>query len=466
MHLRRPKPLILSPLEEVVSGLCNETARAELWDQLAETRHLKEPQINAFEQITSDLPKGVSGPFNGLPITVKDQIAVAGWPRWFGLEKTTKTKDGTSAPFVKTLQDMGCVVQGKTALPPHALDLQTFNARRGPTENPHRMGFTVGGSSGGGAAAVASGMSLLEIGADLAGSLRLPASWCGVSSLVPTEGRFDTNGMLPKDHLLDHFGRMGPVARSCNELAFFWKTLTGETHPTTPNQNARLLIWSSIDQAPMEQHVCDLWSWLGKTLIENSFLVEWDCMSALFHADIRKLFGEIMGYETGAMLPFFMRWLLRRDTDAIARSPQFLKHVYQGYRRDHRQYAKNLKRLEALRQNMLQLLETCDALILPVSGIAAFPHTPPIKERGGVRTYDKEFQTLAGPLPYLAALTYFTVPTGVLGWPIVTLPFAVDHNGVPMGFQLVGKSNEEAKLLSIACALEQAMPFASTGDEQ
>ena len=104
MHLTRPKPLILSPLEDVVSGLSNGTARAELWDQLAETRYLKEPQINAFEQIAGDLPKGGSGPFNGLPITVKDQIAVAGWPRWFGLEKTNKTKDGTSAPFIKTLQ--------------------------------------------------------------------------------------------------------------------------------------------------------------------------------------------------------------------------------------------------------------------------------------------------------------------------------------------------------------------------
>jgi len=466
MHTTRSKPLAPLLLEEVVNGLCNETTRAELWNQLAETRSFKDAEINAFEHFTDDMPRKTSGPFNGLPITVKDQIAVAGWHRWFGLEKVSKRKDAVSAPFVKTLQNMGCVVQGKTALPPHALDLQTSNARRGPTENPHQIGFTVGGSSGGGAAAVASGMSLLDIGADLAGSLRLPVSWCGVASLVPTEGRFDTSGMLPNAHQLDHFARMGPIARSCNDLAFFWKTLTGEARLQSTDQNARMLMWFSNDETPMERQVSDLWIQFGKSLGQNDFRVEQNDISALFDTDNRKLFGEIIGYETGVMLPFFIRWLLRRDADAIARSPQFLRHVYQGYRRDHRKYAKNLKRLETLRQYMFQLLETYDALILPVSGVAAFPHIHPIKERGGVRTYDAEFQTLAGPLPYLDALTYFTVPTSLLGWPIVTLPFAIDSNGVPMGFQLVGKPNEEANLLSIACTLEQAMPYPSIDGAQ
>ena len=457
MTIVKPAPLSLSSLEGVVDTIECEQARAKLWDQLAEERGLKEARINAFEQTTKQMPKRASGPFNGLPITVKDQIAVAGWPRWFGMERQPRKPDAQSAPFIRKLQDMGCVVQAKTALPPHALDLQTFNARRGPTQNPIKHGFTAGGSSGGGAAAVASGMSLLDIGTDLAGSLRLPASWCGVTSLIPTEGRFDNAGMLPKTNRIEHFARMGPIARSANDLRFFWKTLTGEDHLLSQSRKTSLKTWDQGHQAAMEKCVSTQWSKLGANLINENFDFEQDSMEALFSSETRQLFGEIMGFESAAMLPFFLRWLLRRDADAIMRSPHFLRHVYQGYRRDKRQHAKNLKLLQTLRQRALRQFENCDALVLPVSGVAAFPHVQPIKDRGGVRTYDKTFETKAGRMPYLDALTYFTVPVGILGWPIVTLPYATDENGLPIGLQLVGKPNEDAKLLSIACGLERTI---------
>lgn len=131
-------------LQEIVHSLADTTIRANVYDQISSIRDEKEPQINAFEQVAGSFSTSENGPLNGLPITVKDQIAVAGWPRWFGLDKISKRKDKSSAPFIQNLQDLGCVISGKTALPPHALDLQTFNTRRGPTENPHRHGFTVG----------------------------------------------------------------------------------------------------------------------------------------------------------------------------------------------------------------------------------------------------------------------------------------------------------------------------------
>jgi len=450
-------------LEKIVDTLRDDGNRADFYARLASKRRATEPSINAFEQSSDTCPTDAKGPFHGLPITVKDQIAVAGWPRWFGLEKTTKRKEKTSAPFIQTLQDLGCVVQGKTALPPYALDLQTFNARRGPTQNPYAHGFTVGGSSGGGAAAVASGMSLLDIGADLGGSLRVPAVWCGVTSLVPTEGRFESSGMLPKQHKVDHFARMGPIARTASDLGFFWETLTGEVGASPAPQNVRLSLWSQTNAAPIEPQIARLWSNVAATLKTQGFQVDATEMPDLFSPEARRVFGEVMGYEASATLPFFVRWMLRRDADAIARSPNFLKYVYRGYYRDRKRHDANLVQLARLRHDMLAKFETCDALVLPVVGIAAFRHVAPIKEVGGVRTYAKTFETMAGPTPYLDTLTHFTVPSGLLGWPIVTLPFGYDANGIPIGLQLVGKPNKEAALLSSAVLVEKLIGFANRG---
>ncbi|WP_082029505.1 amidase family protein [Tateyamaria sp. ANG-S1] len=95
------------------------------------------------------------------------------------------------------------------------------------TRNPHDLAFTTGGSTGGGAAAVASGMSLLDVGADLSGSLRIPAAWCGVTSYTPTEGFWPNDGLLRGTQRLDHFARIGLTARSAADLKTVWHWLGG-----------------------------------------------------------------------------------------------------------------------------------------------------------------------------------------------------------------------------------------------
>ncbi|MEQ9179985.1 MAG: amidase family protein, partial [Nitratireductor sp.] len=312
--------ILTRPLRETVAGLANEATREALYRALRARREDVEPVVNAFEARREQSPRAAKGPLNGLPVTVKDQIAAGGWPRTFGLERPSRRADRASATIVARLVGLGAEVTGKTALPPNALDFQTFNRRRGRTNNPHDPRFTAGGSSGGGAAAVASGMSLLDIGADLAGSLRLPAAWCGVSSLTPTEDAWPADGMLPGGQRLQHFARIGPIARRVDDLAFLWDCLARAETGKETSGSYRIGLWTPDSPPPMEAAARTVWNGFSTRLAATGVTVEPDPMRPLFEPESYRLFGEIMGYETGALIPAPIRWLLRRDRSPARRS--------------------------------------------------------------------------------------------------------------------------------------------------
>ncbi|MBO9427046.1 amidase [Labrenzia sp. R4_1] len=443
------------PLETLSKQLSLEAERRDFYNCLSANRSHWDPGINAFEQRQENCPVTVHGPLNGLPITVKDQIAVAGWQRTFGTDRPAKKPDRKSAPVVARLEDLGAIVTGKTALPPHAMDFQTYSKRRGPTCNPFDQDYTCGGSSGGGAAAVATGMSCLDVGADLSGSLRIPAAWCGVSSLVPTEGALSNKGMLPKEQTLDHFARIGFLARSPEDLEFLWRTaFQPEAPPELDRTPDRIAIW-----APGAASVCDratlhTWETFRKTVIGSSRdLVDEHGMTDLLESRVRCAAGEILGYETGALMPGIIRWLLRRDRRAAAGSPGFLAPIHEGYRRNSKRYMNNLKTLDDFRTSMGRTYADHRALVLPVTGVCAFPHRVADSDQNGVRRYDEGFATQAGKIGYFDALTHFTVPVTVLGWPVVTIPIGKDPNGIPVGAQITGRPGTEIRLLETAAKL-------------
>lgn len=452
--------ILARPLREIAADIADGGRRAALYDALRKQRDGAEPLINAFEARQETSPANTAGPLHGLPITVKDQIAVDGWKRSFGMDRPASKHDRMDAGVVVTLTASGATVTGKTALPPNAMDFQTFNRRRGHTRNPHDPRFTAGGSSGGGAAAVASGMSLLDLGADLAGSLRVPAAWCGVTSLTPTEGTLPGDGMLHGTRQLDHFARIGPIARRVEDLAFVWTSLTGSPGPSVKTaSHLRIGLWMPDRSSSCDETTRTIWAGLKTRFDQTDLVVEPTPMLDLFSPDIYRLFGEIMGHETGALIPAPVRWLLRQDRRAARRSPDFLAHVHTGYRRDKARFSENTRQIEMVRKQALAHWSDVDALILPATGVCAFEHLAPTSDRAGVRDYDHSFDTLAGPLGYFDALTRFTVPVGLLGWPVITLPIGRDHHGLPMGAQIVGKPKSENLLLELAQRLVPHIGF-------
>jgi amidase len=157
------------------------------------------------------------GPLHGVPITFKDLFETAGLRTTFGYQSLAQYIPPQDVPLVARLREAGAIVLGKTNLPKGGGDFQTVSPVFGRTNNPWDITRTPGGSSGGGGAAIAAALSPLDLGNDLGGSLRIPAHFCGVYSLKPTEYRV-ANSLRSNPRLLRHMITTGPIARSVKDL--------------------------------------------------------------------------------------------------------------------------------------------------------------------------------------------------------------------------------------------------------
>ena len=170
------------------------------------------------------------GPLHGVPFTVKENIDVAGFPTTWGIPAFAEAVPPVDAPIVERMKAAGAIMIGRTNLPDMALRVHTDSSLRGITKNPWNLGRTTGGSSGGEAAALASGMSPIGLGNDIGGSLRNPASPCGICSIRPSQGRVPDAGYVPsEDRLLvvQLMNTQGPMARRVADVRLGLKTIMG-----------------------------------------------------------------------------------------------------------------------------------------------------------------------------------------------------------------------------------------------
>src|SRR5690349_15997784 len=170
------------------------------------------------------------GPLHGLPMTIKDSFEYAGMATVCGAPALAQHRPRASAPAVQRLVDAGAVVFGKTNVPMYAGDVQTYNKVFGTTRNPWNPERTPGGSSGGAAVAMAAGLSALELGSDVAGSIRTPAHFCGVYGHKPSSGLVPMRGHIPGPPGTISDADLvagGPLARSAEDLALALRVLSG-----------------------------------------------------------------------------------------------------------------------------------------------------------------------------------------------------------------------------------------------
>ncbi len=375
---------------------------------------------------------GVIGRLDGIPLALKDNFDMAGWPTRVGLPGR-ETPVQEDAHVVARLRASGAVLIGKTNMDEGALGAATDNPHFGATHNPHRHGYSAGGSSGGAAAAVAAGLAVAAVGSDSLGSIRIPASYCGVYAIKPTHGEISARGLVPAARRLD---AVGLLARSAEDLTVLLQVLAGYDADDARSRRRRVA-FALPDWEPGN--------------LRTGLLP--DLAAVGVQPDVIEVFEAAM-----AKLPFalgdrrtvdFADWdfgrtrragLLLMEAEMLATftadvadaahpvSPRFRQMLGYAASKSAADYAVADRVLDAATLKMRRLFSQVDVLVLPTTPQGAFP--------------------LDGPVPDSAAdLTSFA---SLAGCPAVSLPMGNLANGLPVGLQLVGARGSDLRLLELA----------------
>jgi amidase len=392
------------------------------------------------------------GPLHGVPITVKDCFEVAGLPATCGASALRDYRPASTAAAVLRLTGAGAIVIGKSNVPPYALDLETRNDVFGQTRNPWSLDRSPGGSSGGAAAAVAAGLVAAELGTDLAGSLRIPAHYCGVSALKPSYGRISLAGTIsgPPPCLREpDLAVAGPIARNVGDLRLLFGVLAGESAGASVTRHAdlRIAVWVDEEVCPVDDGVrsvlgklCGRLRSAGATLEERA-RPAFD-PRAYFRHFLQMLYGEV-----SASLP---EAAYRALCSAARNDPPGtwtpLTAMRDGVSQSHRDWLVALDERARYRAAWAEFFARYDAVLTPVAPtVAPAPDMRPFEQRTillGARSYPVMQQTFWVGLATAAGL------------PAVAVPAGCDESGLPVGVQLIGGSGGEPRLLDIAGAVE------------
>lgn len=420
------------------------------------------------QEADTALERGESwGPLHGVPVTVKDQFSTKGMRTTYGLPPYRRWVPTQDAAIVARLKRAGAIILGKSNLPFASYDWQCLSPTFGRAHNPWARGFTPGGSSGGAAAALSAGFVPLEVGADVGGSIRLPAHFCGVYGLRPTDKRLPTDGMVPSDRPMTVRNVVvpGPMARSVEDLQLGFHVLdtpTGEPLPPVstpeppPLEGLRVAVTPSLGGVPPDTDTQRTLRTFCRNLSRGGATVA-PVPSPIDIDEALDVWGRIQGYELTAGLPWAARHGPLREliwNGAIRGMYGFLaSYLVAGSRLGSHGYLDALADRDRLTAQMDAFLSDVDAWITPVSAVPAF------RQCWTGTTLDIDGEPVPYALPFSAYLPALAVP----GHPIVTLPAGFssprpDAPRRPIGLQIHGPPGRDAELLSVCRALDAAGP--------
>jgi amidase len=375
------------------------------------------------------------GPLHGVPFTLKDAHATAGMRTTTGSPPLDHVpqEDSTVAARLKAA---GGVLIGKTNVAEMLGDpAQSINPIFGRSNNPWNVARTPGGSSGGAAAALAAGLTSFEIGTDLSGSLRIPAHFCGLFGLKPTEQRVSLAGLIPGlagPRSVRIMSCIGPMTRTLDDLALLYAIIAGpdgrdtdvqpvpvEDVPKRELTQLRIAFAPTFPGVPAAAEIRQAIEALARQLERAGAVVEEAPLPAIdFDQDLQRA-GALIGMMVGAFEP------------QEQQPPTTLADYMQA--------------LDWRDQSIAaweQFFEKWDALLCPASMVTAFPHCEP----------GSALQVDAQHVNYWMVSAHSTV-FNYSGHPAMVLPYTLDREGLPLGMQLVGKRWDESRLLGTAAAI-------------
>ena len=443
----------LSPVELVEAAL----ERIERWN----------PRLNAFLTVTGQEARSAAaraekeirqgryrGPLHGIPLSLKDNIWTRGVRTTAGSKILADFVPEEDAHVVTRLRRAGAVLIGKTNLHEFAYGVTTNNAHYGPARNPWDTERIPGGSSGGSAAATATGMCVASVGSDTGGSIRVPAALCGLVGLKPTFGRVSCHGVVPLAKSLDH---VGPITRCVADAAILLCVLAGFDARDT--NTTRMRVPDYAGGLKRRAHRLRL-GWPREYFFDR---LDEEVRRAIETA--RKSFESLGVVFEEVSLPLLNQSVEPSTNMAFAEATHF--HRSAGYYPARRSdYSKELiERLEAgekvsaldylrsfdvqkqVRAEFEAAFAQVDAILAPTVPIAA----PRIDERK-LRIGEEE-ETVR------SALIRLNRPANFTGLPAISLPCGFTKQGLPIGLQIIGRAFDEARVLQLAHTFEQANPW-------
>jgi aspartyl-tRNA(Asn)/glutamyl-tRNA(Gln) amidotransferase subunit A len=421
-----------------------EISPVELTRECLERIEQLNPSLNAFITVTAkSAPKDAQhaekeiqsgkwrGPLHGIPIGLKDLIDTAG-VRTTAASAVFRDRVPTEdAEVVKKLKAAGAVLIGKQNLHEFAYGGSSLISHFGPVRNPTNPEFVAGGSSGGPAAAVATGMCYGAIGTDTAGSIREPAALCGVVGLKPTYDLVSTRGIIPLSLSLDH---AGPITRTVEDAAILldiiaegaeeYRESLGEGIEKFVLGIPRKYFFEDLDPevAKAVEKAIDQLTDLAFTVREIELPVSID--------------RTLQGAESYA----FHREMVATSPELY--DPQTLRRIRSGEHVSEGEYQNALQDLREMRREIIEKFQGLDAVLTPTTPIPAPRISELMKDPALLR-------------PTELVLLRNTRPVNVWGLPAISIPCGITSGGLPIGLQIVGPPGGEAKVLRAAHAYEQ-----------
>lgn len=395
--------------------------------------------------------KGAGGPLTGLPMTIKDTLDVIGMAASSGVEALRRRKPDDAAAVAQVRQ-AGAVIWGKTNVPVMAADWQSFNPLYGATNNPWDAGRTPGGSSGGAAAALAVGVTPLEIGSDIGGSLRVPASFCGVFSHKPTWGLVSQVGHVPPapgTHAERDINVVGPMARSARDLRLLMSILTEGVPAKAELADLKTLkvgLW--LDGFPLDSEVRAVLEDLAGRL--RAAGAEVRPISAPVPLDqLMDAYQVLLGSVVATDMPPKAQAGMRRMR-ALAPVLGARGGLIRAYAATHAEWIAADEVRARLRHTAEEAFARFDVILAPVAPVVAFPHDHKPFASRRLRASD------GSAIPYPGMLNWISLASA-LHLPVTTIPAGLAASGLPVGAQLIGPLGADSRTLSVAQAIDEAL---------
>ncbi len=409
----------------------------------------------------------VWGPLHGVPMTVKDTFEVAGLRTTAGAPVLAEHVPATDAVTVARLLAEGAVIFGKTNTPVFAGDAQTFNPIFGTTNNPWDVSRTPGGSSGGSVAATAAGLSALELGSDIGGSIRTPAHFCGVYGLKPTHGILPSRGHIPglPGTLSEYdIAVLGPIARSAEDLDLALGVLAGPSDERrvawrlelpAPGRKSlgdyRVAAWLDDPAFPVDREVRARLEGAVEALRRAGVKVDDRARPAIDFAAAYRAYERLLFPITTSGLPpdQFANFAALADSapaDSTDPAVAFAKAIALR----HRDWLAVHEEREQYRARWAELFREHDVLLCPAASVVAIAHDhlEPMTDRTILVNGQKR--------PYLDIIAW----AGLIGMaylPATSAPVGRTSSGLPVGVQIVGPYLEDRTTIDFARRLGEVI---------